>query len=256
MAKDTLTIALNGEVSLEDFATAIDCFKRIVIGLSKDAANAPSIQWTVVGLDPGSAIATVRGTAPLQIEDEHPVEIVVDAYERIGRALQSRAPFPYSSVEQPTRKLLGLINGHISSIRFETEDFDAEVFGEGEQVIVEPSLKAVAYGSVRGRVQSLSSRGGLRFTLYDLADDRAVSCYLAPGFENTMRKAWGRIADVEGFIRRHPKTGRPTTIRQIEHVTIVPEDRPGTWREAIGCAPIVHGTEPSEVTIRKLRNAD
>ena len=45
----------------------------------------------------------------------------------------------------------------------------------------------VTYGAIEGRVQSLSQRKGLRFTLYYQEFDRAVSCYLSEGQEERMR---------------------------------------------------------------------
>ena len=36
-----------------------------------------------------------------------------------------------------------------------------------------------------------------------------------------MREAWGKLASVEGFIRREPGSGRPLTIRKIEKITIL-----------------------------------
>ena len=84
-----------------------------------------------------------------------------------------------------------------------------------------PTLQPVAYGGVTGRIQTLSSRGGLRFTLFDTLFDRAVSCYLAEGQEELMRDVWGRMAVVEGLVTRDRATGRPQVIRSVRGVTVV-----------------------------------
>lgn len=102
-------------------------------------------------------------------------------------------------------------------------------------------------------MQTLSSRGGLRFTLYDLLHDKAVSCYLAEGYEEIMRDLWGKIATVEGLVTRDPLSGRPLAVRQITTVTPKP-DLPISYRDARGAAPSLTGLLP-EHPIRRLRDA-
>lgn len=51
-----------------------------------------------------------------------------------------------------------------------------------------------AYSAIEGVVQTLTSRRGLRFTLFDSLHDQAVSCYLEDGQEELMRGVWGRRA--------------------------------------------------------------
>ena len=78
-----------------------------------------------------------------------------------------------------------------------------------------------AIGGVHGRIQTLTSRGGLRFTLYDTLYDRAVGCYLSEGQEEIMRDYWGQTAVVEGTVTRDPNSGRPLTVRHVRNVTPV-----------------------------------
>jgi hypothetical protein len=153
-----------------------------------------------------------------------------------------------------------MINGTIKSMRFENPDDDVEVIHREVSVTKEPEeprrprKTQVVMGAMRGRVQCLSNRGGLRFTLYDLIDDKAISCYCSPGYENKMRDAWGKIAVVEGRIHRDPETGRATTIRDVKDVVPVPECKPGDWREALGAAPGFLGTALPEEVIRRSRD--
>ena len=254
MPKDTLTLALNGEAALDGFADAMRAFEHLLKGLSQDVLENGTARWTVADLEYGSAIVTVRGLCRGLDGGERAVERVVGAYEEAATAMQRGEPVPYRSAAAPARRLVGLINGAISSIRFETADFDAEVFGDASAATTEPLIGSVTYGAVRGRVQSLSRRAGLRFTLYDLADDAAVSCYLTPEMEPKMREAWGRIADVEGLVRRNPRTGRPTVVRQVTEVAILPDEGPGAWRAAVGL--LTPGADRPEMRIRRARDAD
>lgn len=260
---DTLTLVLDGDVSLEKLARAISGFRRLVTGLSEDVARDARIDWIVTDLEGGSARASVRGV-PRSEDDAPSVRMVITAYERVGSSLQVGEVVPFSPrVQNAAKTLSRLLGPDVRSVRFETSEMDAEItkmvptVAEGVVVVGKaPVERNVAVrGSVRGRIQSLSSRGGLRFTLYDANDDKAVSCYLEPGSEEIMRDAWGKLAIVEGIVRRNPITGKATTVRHVRDVHVIGDSRPGGYRQAIGASPMVPGQDLPEVAIRKLRDA-
>ena len=116
---------------------------------------------------------------------------------------------------------------------------------------VEPS---VSIGAITGRVQTLSSRSGLRFNLYDTVHDRAVACYLGQGQEEIMREAWGNRATVVGRVSRDPVTGKPLSIRDIRKVELLDDVAPGTYRQARGAIPWEPGDILPEEAIRLLRD--
>lgn len=82
MRSDTLTLALEGQVPLGEFADALEGFRRLVEALSKEVAKDAEIEWTVEALEVGSAMATVRGESA----DPRAVESVASAYLSVGRA--------------------------------------------------------------------------------------------------------------------------------------------------------------------------
>jgi hypothetical protein len=256
MHKDTLTLVLNGEVSLRDYSEAIKELSVLVNGLHKDVAPQTSIEWFIDSLDAGSATATVRGSVDNE-RDFDSVERVVAAYEDLGQCMRAGRQFSYSSsVKAAARKIVSLVNGRITSVRFETPDVDVE-FSQRPEELCKPEAEHVveaAYGSVRGRIQSMTNRGRLRFTLYDLIDDRPISCYLAPGSEDIMREAWGKLVAVEGLVRRDSETGRATTVREVKDILVLAEGRLHDYREAIGAAPGFLGGELPEHVVRRARD--
>jgi len=145
-------------------------------------------------------------------------------------------------------------------VRFETAEADATIRSLEEAFAASgapesPSPQPVAYGGVTGRVQTLSSRGGLRFTLYDVLFDRAVSCYLAEGQEEIMRDVWGRMAVVEGLVTRDRVTGRPQVVRGVRGVTVVREAVSDRYVDSRGILEASFAGRPPEEVIRKLRSA-
>jgi hypothetical protein len=269
MPLDTVVLVLSGErdVPLEDFAHAISRFYALVKALSAEAGR-PDLEWVVDDLARGSTVAVARGLGDVQT-----VEKVVRLYGEVGASLQENQPIPHSqAVRSAAGKLRSIVGGRVESMRLETPEREAIVRplrpkrSEEEPTLLLPvspppplpgAIKPAptAFGAVQGRVQTLTSRGGLRFTLYDILDDKAVSCYLVEGGEEIMRDAWGKLATVEGWVTRDPLTGRPLTVRQVAKVVVVYAESPGRWREAKAAVPWSPGDPLPEQVIRRLRDA-
>jgi hypothetical protein len=262
MGDDTLTLALGGdEIPLAEFAAAVSSFRTLVEALTAEVATGSGIEWVLTALDYSSAITTVRGrTAGADTEGQ--IQKVIRAYEEVGDAAERGAPIPYSpKIGAELAALASLINGHVNSIRMETAEREITLLtppppsratGGTRQLV--PS-DGGSFGAVEGRVQTLTNRGALRFTLYDTLNDRAVSCYLAEGREAIMLDVWGRRAIVEGWVQRDPLTGRPLSVRRVREITVLPENEPGSYRAARGVSPLRPGDLLPEVLVRRLRDA-
>jgi hypothetical protein len=251
VANDTVTLALHGDVSLEQFADAIRRFDSLIQALAQET-GAAGVRWMVADLEVSSTLATARGTAPDGTVEPEEVEQVVRGFLLVGQSLERARPIPFSPrVRREAKALTKVLNGGVRAIRFETAEADASVrvpTAPPEAVLVEPP----AWGAVEGRVQTLTSRGGLRFTLYDTIHDRAVSCYLAEGAQDVMRDVWGRLAVVEGQVTRDVESGRPLSVRQVRSVSALPEQSAQTYRGLRGLSP---SELPAEEAIRRLRDA-
>lgn len=262
MAKDTATLILNGEVVLADYAKAINSFLSLIVALQSDYASGARIDWKIEELETGSTTTTVRGI--VETETDIPaVEQVVTAYEGVGESVVRGDISAYSSnVQSAVNELINISNGRIPSLRFETVDTDWEISRAALQT--ESPVEALsgrdftcdleAHGAVKGRIQSLSREKRHRFTLYELNTHQPVRCFLTPDYEEIMREAWGKLAIVEGIVRRNPETGLPTSVRQVKALKILPEEAPGAWREALGCAPDYTGGVPPAEAVRRLRD--
>jgi len=251
MANERATLSLKGEITLAEFAYAMHGFQALMEALASDLGGPGSVRWIVEDLRPGSATATVRGEAP----DARLVQAVVGRYVSIGQSLEGgeflhlsgrtqRAVFAITSV---------LADPHVEAVVFQAAEVQATVYerpGGLEGLATVPKIGT--YGAVVGRVETLSKRRRLRFTLFDLVGDRAISCYLSPGREDVMLNAWGRVAVVEGRVQRD-RNGRAKAIRDIERVTVIPEGDAMGYLRARGAAPAGSDLSP-EQAIRRLRD--
>jgi hypothetical protein len=248
-----LTLALDGEVSARDLASSAAAFAGLLEALTQAGAPGAQIDWIVTDLRSGSAETTALAR-PVDVKDPRWISNVIDGSHHFGDAMESGdIDFPGAPrLRAVAEELRGLVRGNLIRVRFESPERDFVLVGKQPLAAIDPGFKVRTFGAIRGRVQSMSNRGTLRFTLYDLAKDKPVSCYLANGQEENMLEHWGKFVEVEGWIRRDPETGRPLTIRDISHIEKIHPT--GSWRHALGAAQGYLGSENSEDVIRRGRD--
>lgn len=265
MPDNTLTLRINGQVTLRKFARALDRLQALVSGLSL-VKRAQRVEWVVSDLAVSSAIATVQGVG----EAERVLD-VVDAYTEIGAALQRGERLTYPKrVTKPAYDLRGVVGNGVEAVVFDTFRGDAVITSPvvtpatgaltlvGQQADISMPGQGIgtqrayppSYGAVAGQVETLARRNTLRFILYDLLHNRAVSCYVEEGHEEDMRDIWGRFVTVEGLVSRDPLTGRPMSVRRITN--IVKRTERGSYRDARGASPF-HAVPPEDL-IRRVRD--
>lgn len=251
MLKDTLTLGLEGDIALADFAKAMQRFTRLLDALSQEMSVEVSVEWVIQELYSSSAVATVQGLC----DREGVVERIVDAYGELGNALASGQDLPFSpNVSRQATALTEILDGRITSMRFETPDRDVLITGRASEGLHARPIE-FAHGTVTGTVQMLTMRRALRFGLYDALFDRAVSCHLAEGREDEMRNAWGKRAVVAGRVGREPEHGRPVVVRDVTEIRIAEDLPAGAYKRARGVIPWGEGDERPEAVIRRLREA-
>jgi len=254
MPRDTITLRLSGDVFLDDYLAAIRKFHSLVGALNKDVAQGVEVEWSVDDLAGGSAVATIRGIAKEE-ERQPAVEEIVRAYEDLGTRMERGWDIPYSrEVIRAARGLTDILDGRIDEILFETDEMEAVITKPTDEPSGRSDQAAIfAYGAIEGRVQTLSSRTGLKFTLYDVFG-RGIPCHLQKGDEELMRGAWDKWVVVEGRIRRDP-TGKPISIRKITNVEIREPGEPQGYRKAKGILRRGPDAPSPEEAIRRLRDA-
>lgn len=250
MAKNTLKVALRGEVILTEFAETMEHFSALIQALTNEIAGPVDVTWQVSRLEAGSAVAEVVGHS---VEAEM-VEKVVFAYSTVAKSLEDRVPIPYSyEVEKEARALVGVINGRIHSVELSTDDVSTIVKAAWKE---EEVTNLVSLSAVEGTVETLSSRHGVRFILYDTLFDKAIYCYIEEKQREMLRSAWGKRVVVLGRVRRDPRTGRPIEIRDIRSITIKEPLPKRSYKRALGAIPWQEGDELPEDTIRRLRDGE
>lgn len=238
---------LGGEVSLKLLQDALDRFSE-VLNVLREVHDA-NIDWVVAGLDHGSVTATVRAvpldeTASPRVSDL--CNEYVDAAESIdGGHVDFAIP-----LHREMYKLAQLAD-EAHPLVIASDERRVNIAAPVSLTELETPSKYLTYGTLRGRVETLSRRNDLNFRLYELATGVPVICHMDRDTEDTMRDVWGYVADVTGAITRDFDTDEPRSMRSITEVERVEEGEVGGWRRARGA---LRTNTPAEVLIRRLRD--
>ena len=226
-----LTLAINGDITLDIFADSVRSFKVLTDGLANEIAPGEKVTWVLETLESGSAVMGVR---PI-VEHLKTVTLFVAAWMAIGSALQQKTEIPYSEkIRNPAIELAKLMDRGVPSIVFQTNEVDIPV-GHIYSLQAGKTIKPkISWGSLKGRIDTLGRRRGVKFTLYDALFDRPIPCYLPEGQEDMVRDYWGRAVIVTGRISRDGETGKPYAIRNIASIELANASEPGSWRKAGG----------------------
>jgi hypothetical protein len=225
MTNNTVTVTLEGEITLQAFADALRKLEALLGALVADVAAVSSFDWMVTDLRMGDS-ATITFTG--QPGEEDAAERAVAGLVAALRAVRTQRPIPSSPrVVRRVHDLETVVTGPISSLQVETEEDAVVLHRQGSPG---EAAGVGAYGAVDGRIETLTSRRDLRFTLFDTLFDRGVVCALTEDRRDLLRDAWGRRAIVEGWVSRDPFSGRPVAIQHITAIEIV-DDRPASAQE-------------------------
>jgi hypothetical protein len=252
MQDNTLTLIIDGEVHLNVYTEVLRHFSKLVNLISSEVVQDVEIEWIISDLQVGSAIATIVGHAPTN----EPIAKVIEAYEQIGSALENNQPILLSeAVREEVATLVGHIrNDGITGLRFETAQHEYSVWANlAHQQI---RTQYAAFGAVKGRVQSISNRRSLRFTLYDALFDKSVCCYIDEEQQDLMREIWGNDVIVFGRVTRDTQHGRAMIVRNITNIQKIIKAEPGSYKAARGVLAWQAGDEPAETAVRRLRDAE
>lgn len=251
---DELTIVIDGEVTARDLADSASTFAELLERLAAQVVPSAKVEWIITDLRPGSSHQTVRARTHDPDAQQH-LGRIIEAGHRFASSMESgefdrRPDAPLADV---AARFKLLVHGSVVRVRLESPTADFVLAGSPRLAQDAPAVKLVSFGSVRGRVQAMSKHRSLKFTLYDVNDDRGISCFLSEGAEDQMLGLWGKLIEVEGDIRRDPDTGKPLTVRNITQIYAVPQSR--DIREAFGALRSFLGGETAEQIIRRSRDA-
>lgn len=261
MGSSTYTLSFDtNNLKLDYFVQTLEAWTKSIEAAAIFASQGETFDILVESVYDGSTNVAIAITAS---QEETHLRIVHDI-EQLNRGLQSNSihalpkrTMDAASAFQRVRSMNPNVRVLVAS---PAEDFIIPSFdsSDGFTTVSGPTSKQkplVSYGAIRGRVQSMSSRKGLKFTLYDHVFDKGVQCVVNEEMHDALERSWNKEVEVEGMISRDPDNGSPLSVRNIVRVELLPEAKnlhPSAYR---GILQHLHnsGQDPIEV-IREFRN--
>ncbi|RMG82665.1 MAG: hypothetical protein D6712_14270 [Chloroflexi bacterium] len=252
MNNQLIEFAIDGDIQLHQFSTAINDFKGLLEQLVVETVPEEKIVWRLADLQFSSAIMILEPQSP----KTEATRVVIEAFEAVARFLtDNRNPFQFSAaLKKQAQKLANFTReSGIEGMRFSVNQRDY-ILQPLDLSTPMPEI-VVSWGTLKGRMQSISSRRQLRITVYDALFDKAVICYLTEDWRHKLPQLWDKDVIVSGKVTRRRDTGQPVSVRQITDIQPVADFQSGDYKQARGALVRVLGDENAEESIRRLRDA-
>lgn len=239
--------SLGGEVTLALFHDALGRFSEVLDALR--AVHETEVDWMVARLEHGSVSATVQAV-PLDDWAASKVQVLCETYLDAADSIQ-RGDIDFTIPLHRRMYQLAQLVDEAHPLAITANGGRVEIANPVSVERIDSPKQYVTFGTLRGRVETLSRHAKLNFRLYELTTGDSVICNMGPDSEEIMRDVWGYVADVTGAISRDIDTDRPQSMRNITDVARVDEGDKGGWRRARGA---LRSEVPAETLIDRLRD--
>jgi hypothetical protein len=203
----SLTLELpDSAIAAETFRKAVDAFIDLINEVTKDVSgSAENVKWTV---------SVSRGSTRIRFQAESinlPAKqvavltgIIQDGFQTIQT--ESKRPVHFSTFAlKKTKELVSVLdteNGGPHLIRIKRNrticSLTPDTIANIDSALGRPSRD---YGSIEGRLSSISERTGHKFTVYDSLLDKHISCTFPRRLLSKALNAFGKRISVSGIIR-------------------------------------------------------
>lgn len=216
-----LTLEIDGsDVTPEKFLRGVRSFFAILTEVTTQVGGKrTAVQWTVQVREGSNLI----GISPRAGFDPAVVARITDAVSGGISQLETLAAEPPYFTERAMKSLSELA-------RVTDTDNRVRVWVRREPISVTAHSAANVgtilesehedYGSIEGRLRTITDRGGVQFVVYEPLWDRPVRCYIPEDLVNQAMEAWRDRVEVYGVIK-YRKDGNPISINVDDLVPMI-----------------------------------
>ncbi len=220
-SKDCLTLDLKGNLPLEKFEKAIVAFFDLIKEVTKAALKEKQkIHWTVTVRAGSASVNAIphyeESVAPQAREILHAVPSGIKALQTGNKQI----PKLFTREAVKAVKTLGSIQDlrgkDITAVKIRSMSEKASV--TPQMVVAADALitgQRQSYGSVEGKLQTITERGGFRFVVYDSLYDHRVDCFIDEELMNRAVASFGKRVRVSGLVQ-YDHFGDPVSIKVDE----------------------------------------
>lgn len=221
-----LILEIEGQfLTTEQFLRGIRAFFGILDDVTKNICeNEQHICWSVQ-VESGSNLVCIK---PKPGSSTQLVQRITDTVHEGIKTFENQCEEPEYFSLQAIKQLQDL--GNLTSTD-EKKRTSIRVWRKRDLVVITHKTAAhVAeflkegtkdHGSVEGRLQTISERGGFKFVIYEPVWDKSITCYVDDELFGEVLKSFGKRVEVFGIIN-YRRDGTPTSIK-VERVVPFPK---------------------------------
>lgn len=233
-----LTLEIDGKsVTPEKFLRSVRSFFALLNEVTtKVAGRRGGVQWRVL-VKEGSNLVGVQPEPGL---NRAIVGQIVAAVSEGIASLETKAERPRYFTERAVKSLLELADVVGTS---EHDDTTVRIWAKDEPIrVTHQSVAHVGellssehedYGSIEGKLQTVTERGGLQFVVYEQLWDRSIRCRIPERLTEVAIANFRNRVEVYGLIK-YRKDGKPISIQVDDIVAFPSKEQIPSFREVHG----------------------
>ncbi len=253
-SENEVTFKFYGNPTIDEYAYFVSNSRHLVKSVTASSVKNNRRQPNKLHWYPSNASVngSVLITYSALTQNQDSFERFQDAFFRVGDALRTGEEIGFTHrVEKYAQNLRKVIKDEDDTLVFENQTHET-VIKPDYRPASNPSAVS-AYDEVKGTIETISSRHGLRFILYDAIFDRAVTCYVdSEEDERMLAENFRELVTVNGLVSRDPETDRPLKITKIRNICKVAQ-RKYSWRDVEGIIKLSSEMTP-ERYVREVRD--
>lgn len=229
----TVTLTLEGDsIPLEKFKQAVTSFLDLVESVSQEATgDGEKIEWDV-SVKSGSAIVSVTPHYSAETKDavREVISAIPEGIASLSRGIEKAPRLFNTSAIRAMKRLSGvheLSENGLTKVKIiakrKIKTITNRVAATVDKMI---GTSYESYGSVEGKLQILSDRGGFKFSVYDALFGRRIDCFVKneANLVNEAISGFRHRVRVSGTVQ-YNKEGLPISITVSEISTFPPNSK-------------------------------
>ena len=225
---DRLVLEISGpQITAEKFELGLRSFLAIIKNVAKEVSDQPKpVRW-LVSVEPGSLRVEFR-PEPVKAP-ANKIATILDTIENgIISAEAGLAPPRYFSDRALTKvgKLASIVDGAEDGLdrvqvwrNGKPHPITAKTVAHVDSLV---GIQSRDWGTIEGKLQTITERRVTKFVVYDPVTDRPTHCYFDDEILDEVVDAFGQRVSVSGLIR-YRGDGEPVSI-DVEEFRVLPTD--------------------------------